>query len=128
MVRPLLFTVVVLALLFWLGRELWRVIGPALKAARDRRAQEALLAERTEETLKTPGATPADPVEVTSASVVESRATADPCVVCGERVHADAHAVETFGDTHLRVVRLACRRCGHRRPFYVRIAERPAVH
>lgn len=120
--------IAVAALLFLLFRELWRAFAPGLRRARDLRRRERHLAARAEETLRTPGATPADPVEVISASVVETRALADPCVVCGERTYAEAHVVERFGEETLRVVRLGCRRCGHRRPFYVRISDRPVLH
>jgi hypothetical protein len=115
-------------LFLMLGRELWRGLSPLIRQRRDRRRLEAQIEERTEDALRAPGATPDNPVEVGSASVVETRATSSPCPVCGSRVHAERHVVETIGDRRLRVVWLHCRRCGHRRPFYVHIAESPAVH
>ncbi|HJL19324.1 MAG TPA: hypothetical protein RMH99_26905 [Sandaracinaceae bacterium LLY-WYZ-13_1] len=127
-VRGVLFTVAVGALFFLLFRELWRFAGPRLRATRDRRAREAAIDARTEEALGTGGATPDRAVSVRSASVVEARATSDPCVVCGGNVVSEGHAVETFGERRLRVVRLACRRCGHRRPFYVHIEAAPVLH
>ncbi len=119
---------VILTLVLLLVRELWRGLSPSLRRALDRRAREAAIADRTEETLRAPGATPDNPVEVTSASVVEARAASETCVVCGERIHVEAHAVERIGGRLLRVVHLACRRCGHRRPFYIHIAEPEVLH
>jgi len=118
-----LFGVAVVALLVLLAREVWRGLAPGLRAARARRDAHREADARTEAALATPGATPEDPLEVDTASVVEPVAARGPCVVCGEPVRAEDHAVRPGGDEPLRVVTVHCRRCGHRRPVYVRIRD-----
>lgn len=118
-----LFGIAVVALLVVLGRELYRGLAPGVRAAKARRDAEREADSRTEAALATPGATPEDPLEVDTASVVEPVAANAPCVVCGEPVRPEDHAVRPVGDEPLRVVTVHCRRCGHRRPVYVRIRD-----
>jgi len=91
-----------------------------------RRAEERALRKqvrRTEElAAKLPGASPDHPIDVTSASVVEGRARAMPCVQCegdmelrGDRATSTAHGV-------LREVALVCRRCHAPRTLWFRVA------
>lgn len=95
---------------------------------RAKRAEAAALEEerlRDRREARMPGANPAHPVEVSSAAVVEPRATSMPCPRCNSPAHVDQHEVETHGARRLRVTRMRCGTCGHRRPlyFYVRSSE-----
>lgn len=112
-----------MGLLLLFGRELWRAFGRTIVSARDRARDDREARERIEAAMKTPGATAENPLEVTTASLVESVATTLPCVVCGEAVIAEDHSVDTTGAEPLRKVDVHCRRCGHRRPLYVRIVH-----
>lgn len=65
-----------------------------------------------------PGGSPARPIEVASASVIEARATAMPCPLCGGfyRVHEHTRPVP-----HLRKVDVGCRHCSTPRTLWFRI-------
>jgi hypothetical protein len=68
-----------------------------------------------------PGGAPDNPIEVTSASVVEVHAQSLPCAACGERgVRIEEHVAEA--GARLRVARVLCPRCGVRRDVFFRIA------
>lgn len=110
-----------------LVRELWRGLAPRVSHAVQRGAVEQERRAREADALAAPGGAPDRPIEVASASVVEARATSDPCIVCGKPVYLEEHAVETHGGQLLRAVRVECRFCGHERTLYFRIAE-PMVH
>lgn len=94
------------------------------RARNDRRRAErelAKLADAREKLARLePGGTAVRPLEVESASVVEPRALALGCARCGGEVRLEAHDA-VHG---LRRVRARCRRCGHLREIWVRIAER----
>lgn len=90
-----------------------------LQAAR-RAELEAREAEdmRSRQEARMPGGSPTHPIEVSSAAVVEPRAASLPCPRCGSPAHVDEHAVEALEDQRLRVTRMRCGTCGHRRPLY----------
>jgi hypothetical protein len=74
-----------------------------------------------------PGASPDLPIEVASASVVEGKARATPCVQCegdmelrGDRATSTARGV-------LREIALACRRCHTPRTLWFRVTP-PAAN
>lgn len=69
------------------------------------------------------GGSPDRPLEVTSASVIEPQAASTACVLCdAPSMRVDEHVVETIdGARRLRVVRVRCPRCGHRRALYFHI-------
>lgn len=110
-----------------LVRELWRGLAPRVRQAGARRRQEQHRRQREAELAAAPGGSPDRPLEVSSASVVEARATSDPCPVCDRPLYLEEHAVETHGEQSLRAVRVECRFCAHRRTVYVQIAE-PMLH
>ena len=75
-----------------------------------------------------PGGAPDRPIEVTSASVIEPRASSMTCAACGSPgVRVDEHVALTVGGwgdepaRYLRVVHARCPRCGTRRDVYFRI-------
>lgn len=70
-----------------------------------------------------PGGRPENPIEVATAAVVEVRAVALGCPVCGEPPQMRDH--RALGE--LRVVELSCRHCGTVRTAYFRIAA-PLLH
>lgn len=85
----------------------------ALSGARDR---ERLFALEL-------GGSPARPIEVSAASVVELRASAAACPRCGGPHRIDEHAAVTTDRGRLREARLVCRACGSRRSLWFRLAE-----
>jgi hypothetical protein len=82
--------------------------------------ERALRRERTKELLATltPGGSPSRPIEVSSASVIEARATTIPCPLCGGfyRVHEHTRPVP-----HLRKVDVGCRHCSTPRTLWFQI-------
>lgn len=72
------------------------------------------------------GGSPERPIEVTSASVVESHAAGLGCAVCGSSTRALEHTAVTLPDSSgtprsLRVARVRCSRCGVTRDIYFRL-------
>jgi DNA-directed RNA polymerase subunit M/transcription elongation factor TFIIS len=83
----------------------------ALKLARDRERLAAL----------EPGGAPERPIDLTSASEVEVSARSMPCPRCGGEVRVDEHLAETVGASRLRIAKVSCPGCGHRRAIYFRL-------
>lgn len=73
------------------------------------------------------GGTPARPIPIDSAAVVEVRALARPCLLCGGPLRLEAHTAEVIDGVRLRVAVVACTMCGVDRPIYFRLDE-PLVH
>jgi hypothetical protein len=69
-----------------------------------------------------PGGTPAQPIEVESASQVEVRALSLPCVHCDGPYRLDEHIAERLGGASLRVLHVHCGHCGATRRLFFRIA------
>lgn len=82
------------------------------------RAQAKLADARIKLATLEAGGAPDRAIAVGSASVIEVHAAGLPCVACGEAVRIDEHIA---GDG-LRVVRVRCPRCGHRREIFFRIS------
>lgn len=68
-----------------------------------------------------PGAHPAHPIEVTSASVVEVRARATPCVQCGGALTVAGDRASSTPRGVVRQLDMACRRCHATRSLWFRI-------
>lgn len=68
-----------------------------------------------------PGGSPARPIEIASASVIESRARAEACLRCGAAVRSADHRAETIDGRRLRVVTTTCVACGGARTWYFRL-------
>jgi len=69
-----------------------------------------------------PGGTADNPVEVTSASVIEPHASSMPCASCGELgVRVEEHVARP--EPRLRVTHVLCPRCGVRREVFFRIGS-----
>lgn len=74
-----------------------------------------------------PGGAPDRPVLIDSPALVELRAVAKPCPLCGGSLRLETHAAEKIAGVRLRVAAVACTLCGARRAMYFRLAE-PTVH
>jgi hypothetical protein len=85
------------------------------------RASDKLLRERERLAALDAGGGADHPIEVASASLVEPRATSLPCLRCDGTSRVDEHIALVVGERRLRLVRLACPRCGARREVYFRI-------
>jgi ferredoxin len=67
------------------------------------------------------GGSPERPIEVVSASVVETHAKSMPCPRCLGACRVDEHAAETMEGKRLRIARMLCTQCGARRAVYFKI-------
>ena len=67
------------------------------------------------------GGAPERPLEIASASLVETRAERDGCLRCGTRTRVGEHQAVLLGGERLRVARTECSQCGEQRTFYFRI-------
>jgi hypothetical protein len=90
-------------------------------------AQEKLAREVERLARLAPGGSPEHPLVVDSPAVVDLRAVANPCPLCGGSLKLEQHAAQTFGETRLRVASVVCAVCGTRRAIYFRLSE-PTVH
>ena len=61
------------------------------------------------------------PLEVVSASVVETQAKSMPCPRCLGACRVEEHAAETVEGRRLRIARMQCAQCGARRAVYFKI-------
>lgn len=91
------------------------------------RAARKLIADRERLAALEPGGSPSRPLEVSSASVVESRAVDLGCLHCEGRPRVGAQDALKVDERVLRRVHLACPRCGSERQVWVRIVGR-ALH
>jgi hypothetical protein len=87
-----------------------------------RRSSEALARQRERLAALEPGGSPERPLDVSSASLVEAKALALPCLRCDAvEPRLDEHAAGRAGAHILRTVRTHCGRCGAGRTLYVRV-------
>jgi hypothetical protein len=70
-----------------------------------------------------PGGTPVRPLEVTSAAVIEPKATSTPCPHCEKPFRVRSHEARNVEQGRLREVELECTSCGFRRSLWFRIFE-----
>lgn len=96
----------------------------ARTARRDAERDRAKLAHaRRRLLLLEPGGSPERPLEVTSASVIETRATSTRCPDCEGSLRVDEHLARAQAGALLRQVRLRCRDCGGAVQLFFRITE-----
>jgi hypothetical protein len=67
------------------------------------------------------GGTPDHPIDVVTASLVEPKAGALLCPVCGAGLRVDDHTAKTIGGAPLRLAHVSCPMCGHSRVVYFAI-------
>jgi hypothetical protein len=107
-----------------LGAVAWVVylVGKRMSVMQASRLAEAEAREaeelRSRQEARMPGGSPEHPIEVASAAVIEPRAASLPCPRCGSPAHVDEHAVDSHGDQRLRVARMRCGTCGHKRALW----------
>jgi hypothetical protein len=73
------------------------------------------------------GGSPERPIDVGSASVVEGKARATPCIQCGGELEQRGDGATSTARGILREVALVCRRCHAPRTLWFRIAP-PAAN
>lgn len=87
------------------------------------RDHDKLVAAREKLASLEPGGSPARPIDVASASIIEPRASSQPCLRCeGPTLIAD-HEAATHEGRRLRVVTTRCQRCGSARKLYFALAS-----
>ena len=67
------------------------------------------------------GATPTDPIVVSSPVQVETRTENFSCPLCEGSLHLDEHVAEVIDGERLRVAHCHCIDCGVARNFYFRL-------
>jgi transposase-like protein len=85
------------------------------------RTQEKWSAERERLFALEPGGSGERPLEVASASVVETHALGVPCPRCLGPHELVEHAAVAHGGVRLREARLRCRQCGATRSMFFRL-------
>ena len=75
---------------------------------------------------KLPGASPENPLEVSSASVVEGAARATPCVQCGGELELRGDRATSTARGVLRELALVCRLCQAPGTLWFRVAPTAA--
>jgi hypothetical protein len=93
------------------------------QARRSARGAEKLGRERVRLFSLSTGGAAARPLLVTSASVVQGRALAEPCPRCGGEHELLEHAAVTVNGVRLREARLRCRTCRSLRSLFFQIEE-----
>jgi hypothetical protein len=73
------------------------------------------------------GGAPDRPFVIDSPAVVEVRALARPCPLCGGSLRLEGHGAEIVDGVRLRVAAVACTTCGTRRSIYFRLGQ-PTAH
>ncbi len=92
----------------------------AERRARERAADKLWRARQKVAALES-GGTAERPIEIESASVVETRAQAEPCLRCGGAVRSVEHRAEIVDGRRLRIARVRCMHCGNERSFFFRL-------
>ncbi len=87
------------------------------------RAHENLVRDLERLARLEPGGSPERPLAIDSPAVVEVRALAKACPLCGGSMKVEEHAAETIDGVRLRVARVACTMCGVKRAIYLRLDE-----
>jgi hypothetical protein len=70
-----------------------------------------------------PGGSAEHPLQVASASVIETRAQSIPCALCQAACVVRSHTATALGQRRLRVVTLGCRGCGEPQVAYFEILQ-----
>lgn len=91
-----------------------------LRRVEERRLRK-LVADRLKLAAVEPGGYAGRPLDVSSAAIVESRATALGCAVCAGTLRSLAHDARTVDGVSLRLVKARCVECETERCVWVRI-------
>lgn len=98
-----------------------RAASARTQARGEQRRQDKLTDQREALFRLEPGGSPARPLEVISASVVETHALGLSCPRCSGPHELVEHAAITVAGVRLREAKLRCRQCGSRRSVYFRL-------
>jgi hypothetical protein len=114
------------ALLRRAGCRILDVVAPRRKTGRAARRERARAHEELVRDLERlarlePGGSPERPLVIDSPAVVEVRAVAKPCPLCGGSLRVEEHAALEIEGARLRVASVACTQCGVRRSVYFRL-------
>lgn len=85
------------------------------------RSNEKLVRDLERLWLLSPGGSPERPIDLVSASQVETQASSTPCPLCEGALRVEEHAAVTVGASRLRVTHVLCQACGTRRSIYFRL-------
>jgi len=97
------------------------------RALRDQQRVLRKLVKRTEDmAAQLVGGSPHLPIEVTSASVVETKARSTPCIQCGGDLDLRGDSATSTARGVLREMVLVCRRCHAPRTLWYRVAPASA--
>lgn len=93
---------------------------------RKRREQERALRKQVARTealaARLPGASPEQPIDVASSSVVETKARGTPCIQCGGELELRDDRAASTPRGIVREIAVVCRRCHAQRTLWFRIA------
>jgi hypothetical protein len=93
---------------------------------RERRARDRALRKEIRHTeelaAELPGSSPDHPIEVGSASIVETMARSTPCIQCGGELEPRGDRATSTARGVLRAIAVTCRRCHAPRTLWFRIA------
>ena len=87
------------------------------------RSNEKLVRDLERLWLLSPGGSPERPIDLVSASQVETQASSTPCPLCEGALRVEEHAAVTVGASRLRVTHMICQACGARRSIYFRLGS-----
>lgn len=96
---------------------------PRERAGRAKRRQLERVVRKSEATVDRvlgmlPGGAPENPIDVESASVIDTRAVRDPCPKCAGDSELVEHLATIVEQRRLREARVRCRQCGKERSVW----------
>jgi hypothetical protein len=86
-----------------------------------RRSSDKLATHRERLFQLEPGSTPEHPIEISSPTLVEPKATALLCPRCELPFRVEAHRAPSVAGMRLREAEVSCSRCGARRSLWFRL-------
>lgn len=89
----------------------------------ERRARERAARQLVRDRRGEPGGAPDRPIVVPASPVVDVRARALRCPLCGGAYRLDDHTASTEGGVALRIAHVTCQTCGVRRQIWFRISS-----
>jgi hypothetical protein len=100
--------------------------GRAARRERERAGRE--LAREIERLARAEeGGSPQRPIVIDTPALVELRAVARPCPLCGGPLRLEAHAAEVIDGVRLRIAHVVCTSCGRPRAIHFRL-DTPPLH
>ena len=107
----------------WLVILLAGAVSRALRLNRDATKSRQKIVSRMREAELGPGGGPDHPIEISTPSLVESKASGFHCPYCQFEMRVDAHLATDHKGDRLRVAELQCTRCEYRRNMYFQIVK-----